>query len=254
MLILNSRRAVFIHLHKCAGSSVEVSLASQLRWNDILLGSTVEGELLQPVYSKLFGLHKHSSAAEVRAVIGAPLWDEFFTFATVRSPYERIASLYGWVASIVEPQLDEIGYPSNAGFDERRAWVKAWKERPAPHWYYPATQAYLLTRGVADAFSRFLREPILKDSEPAYRSQVSRLSDESGRLLVREIVRSEDLAVEWPRLCARLGVGDLPLATANATPERFRRRFDELARDGGDVAFLSARFEADFDAFGYPRR
>lgn len=253
MLILNSRRAIFVHLHKCAGSSVEVSLAARLRWNDVLLGSTPEGEALQPIYAKLFGLDKHSSAAEIRAVVGDALWSECFTFATVRSPYERLASLYGWIASIVEPGLRATGYPSRAGFEERRSWVKAWRRKPASHWDYPATRAYLLTRGVPDAFSRFLREPIL-DSEPAFRSQASRLTDAEGRLLVREVVRAEELGREWPRLCERLGLPGLPLLEANVTPNRFRRRFDELTRDPEDVRYVNERFAADFERLGYERR
>lgn len=94
MFISNSKKFIYIHLHKCAGTSVEVALSNTLQWNDILIGSTKEGETLQDTYRKLFGLHKHSSAQEIKDVVGDVVWDGFFRFSTVRNPYSLAVSQY----------------------------------------------------------------------------------------------------------------------------------------------------------------
>lgn len=254
MMILNSRGVVFIHLHKCAGSAVEASLAPLLRWNDILLGSTPAGDALQRVYLDLFGLHKHSSAAEVKAVIGDATWSSAFTFATVRNPYERAASLFNFVASDAEPRLAAVGFPREDDHAGQRRWVDEWTTHPHPFWSSPATQAYLRARGAARPFSTFVRQPALLELELAFRPQLSQLADDAGHVLVDEVVKAEELARHWPRICERIGAPELPLLTVNATPAEFRRGFDALTDDPEDARFLERRFRDDFLAFGYPMR
>lgn len=94
MLISNSRKFIYIHLHKTAGTSIENTLESTLAWNDIILGSTKFGEGLQEIYKTKFGLHKHSSAQEVLSVVGTKICNEYFTFSTVRNPYSLAVSQY----------------------------------------------------------------------------------------------------------------------------------------------------------------
>jgi hypothetical protein len=254
MLILSSRGVVFIHLHRCGGSTVERSLAVLLAWNDILLGSTRWGEALQPIYQELFGLHKHSSALEVKAVIGEARWTEAFTFTTVRCPFERTASVFNFAAALVEPRLAATGFPQRADWREQRQWVEQWTDPPEHFWHWALIRAYLLARGAPQPFSTFLREPALVEKEVAFQPQVTRLLDPDGRVLVTEIIKLEALDRQWPRLCQRIGTDELALVKANATPAPYRRTLRELTRDPEDLRYLERRFEDDFAVLGYPRR
>ena len=254
MLILSSHRVVFIHLHRCAGSSVEASLAALLRWNDILLGSTRLGEALQPIYQELCGLHKHSSAAEVKAVIGEASWRESLTFTTVRCPFERTASLYNFTAALVEPRLAATGFPLLGDWREQRQWVEEWTNPPERFWHWAAIRAYLLARGSPQPFSAFLREPALVEKEVAFQPQITRLCERGGQVLVTEIIKVEALDDHWPRLSHRIGAPELALVRANETPAPYRRALGELTRDPEDLRYLERRFADDFAAFDYPRR
>jgi hypothetical protein len=94
MFISNSKKFIYLHLYKCAGTSVEVALSRTLQWNDILIGSTKAGEALPDTYQELFGLHEQSTAQEIKEVIGDSYWDSHFKFTTVRNPYSLAVSQY----------------------------------------------------------------------------------------------------------------------------------------------------------------
>ena len=141
----------FVHVNKCGGRSVEAAL----------------------------GLPKfHADARRMIRIFGRQTWDEMFTFALVRNPYTRLASLYHY-------RLEKgIGGPE-IGFAD---WVDA-----------------VFARG----------DPRYAHSPAMLRPCHDWLVDGRGRLAVREVVRLEDLAARWPGICARLGV-DATLERRNA--------------------------------------
>src|SRR5215469_1250703 len=97
MIISHSRKFIFVHIHKTAGTSVEIGLDPWLSWDDVVLGSTPRGQAINNTYHARFGLNKHSSIAEIERVCGKQLVDGCFTFATVRHPVSRLCSLYNFV-------------------------------------------------------------------------------------------------------------------------------------------------------------
>jgi len=254
MLILNSRRLIYVHLNKCAGTAVEASLAPLLKWNDILLGSTDAGEQLQPIYQSMFGLHKHSSATEIESVIGET-WRQYHSFAAVRSPYERTASLYCYAAFLVEDQLLKAGFQVSATIQQIRSWCTANASQLGAEWGFPAVIAYLETRNAARPFSDFLRNEELSVAEPAFSTQHSKLSiGRNPKLAVSEVIKTEELQMGWTDFLRRNALPTLPLLTENKTPSRFKKSFAELTSDPADYALITKRFEADFEVFGYPRK
>ena len=72
---------VFIHIPKCAGTSIHVAL------------KTLHDRLSLPLDERKY--HKHSKASEVRKILG-PAWDKAFTFSFVRNPWDLMVSSYHW--------------------------------------------------------------------------------------------------------------------------------------------------------------
>ena len=244
MLISNSKRFIYIHLHKCAGTSIERACGRSIAWNDILLGSTPEGERLQGVYQSLFGLAKHSSAAEVCAVVGRETWDAYYTFSTVRNPYAVAVSLYTHAVQVLiryRRKQREHARPdaeSEASLVDSHAWP----------WNYPGVRALLAARDEHTSFSEFIRSPQLGGWE-GYATMTSQLCDPQGRQLVREVFMVEDLETTWPLIAKRLGISSVPLGRANKSiePGTAYRAFYR----GEDAELIRERYREDFLRFGY---
>jgi hypothetical protein len=253
MLILNSKKAIYIHIHKTGGESIEHALGKYCAWNDIALDSENLGTLRD--YVRKFGIGKHSPARHVARIMGMDQWKQYFSFATVRDPYARTASLYGFLSSRCDPRIGEINFPVNEPYARQRAWVESGECPKKDHWGWPAVRAYLATRGAPHPFSEFIRHPLLLSGEPAFKSQFSQLSNPRGNaLLVKRVVKLESLASEWPQLCEKLGVPATPLTHKNATPNESKRPIDQLFADPADVAFVNELYADDFKWFGYQSR
>ncbi len=244
MFISNSRRFIYIHLYKCAGTSVECALARAQHWNDLLLGSTAPGERMQHIYRRLFGLHKHSSAQEVRQVVGDEVWSSYFTFSTVRNPFARAVSQYTF-------SLQHYRRSGRVQAAVARAKVMTGRRRPEElRWpfNYPGVQAIQETGGGRARFSDFIRSTRL-DGWPGFSCQCDELSDESGRLIVDEAIKLEELAAEWPRLRTRLGLEELPLGAENVSAGG--ASVADFYADPADREYILNRFRKDFVHFGY---
>lgn len=244
MLVSNSRRFIYIHLHKCAGTSIERACGKSIAWNDILLGSTPEGERLQGVYQSLFSLVKHSSAAEVCAVVGRETWDAYYTFSTVRAPYAVAVSLYTHAVQVLRRYKRKLGEQAapdavNGGSHvDSQVWP----------WNYPGVKALLAARDEHTSFSEFIRSPQLEGWE-GYATMTSQLCDPQGRQLVREVFKVEDLETTWPLIAKRLGIPSVPLGRANKSIEP-GIAYQSFYR-GEDAELIRERYREDFLRFGY---
>lgn len=234
MIISNSRRFIFCHLHKTAGEAITEALEPHLAWNDIILGHTAWGRALDPVFARRFKLSKHSPASQIKAVVGDAFWDDSFTFSVVRHPFDRARSLYHY--------LEKRAGGRRRGLLYRR--VSALRYRPLPEpWNWPGMQAYL----DSERFGDFIRHPGFLGG-PAAKPQVERLSDpDTGRLLVGHVIRFENLAEEFDRLAGRIGVAGAALPVRN----RSRNSTVVAPLSADDRTYLATLYADDLAAFGY---
>jgi hypothetical protein len=250
MLILNSRKVIYVHIHKTGGETVEHLLGKLGAWNDIFLDSEHPGGSQE--FERRFGLSKHSTALQAATVVGMDVWNSYFSWATIRNPYERMASLYGFVASMSEPKLSQIGFPLEASPEAQLQWVESAAYPLKDQWAFPAVRAYLATRASASPFSEFLRHPQLCKREPAYQSQFSRLSNAAGdALLVNRVVKLEFLAGLWPELCREMRLPPTKLLVRNATPNKWKRSTEELFANVADLELINTIHAEDFRRFNY---
>lgn len=85
-MLLPSRKLLFIHIPKCAGTSVEVYFAGG-DWADI-----------DPV-------NKHLTALEAREFYGRELFEQCFKFSVVRNPWARLLSFFNLVRK-AQPKIE----------------------------------------------------------------------------------------------------------------------------------------------------
>jgi hypothetical protein len=251
MFIMNSRKMIYVHLQKCGGTSIEVSLFEKARWDDVLIGSSLIGELVQWEYFGKFGLHKHSVAKEIQPVVGKELWTEYYSWCTVRNPYARAVSLYNYTVALVESYAAQAGFPLDGERDDQSAWSERDDYPTTEPWSYPAVRAYLVSRRAERPFSSFLRDPGLHE-DSAFQPQWWGVQDVDGEAqAVDEIVKLEELDADWPRVCEKIGLPGLPVMRENVSTPAVRRTPAELFDSPEDMAFMRERFHEDFMRFGY---
>jgi hypothetical protein len=250
MVILDSRRMIYIHIHKTGGDTVEHTLAQIEQPDDVILDA--EHPDASKGYEQRFGLGKHSTALEVVRVLGPETWRSYFSWATVRNPYARIASFYSYLAAITEPELSLVGYPLEAPPEVQRRWVDSPDYSMTDQWAFAGVRAYLATRASRTPFSDFLRYPLLATDEPAYLSQFSRVRNaDSDALLIYRAVKLESLTGLWPQLCRDMGLPRVRLRSTNRTPHRWRRSVADLFVRRADVELINSIHADDFCWFGY---
>lgn len=222
MIISNSHTFIFVHILKTAGTSICAALDPSLRWNDVILGGTGFGEKMNAPYKERFGLRKHSSASQIRAVVGDDVWSRYFKFAFVRHPYARVVSFYTWLGDAIRRNAD----------------------RSSPVWSWPSTQAFV----ESPTFSDFIRNQKFLQTDAA-RLQTESVCDEEGRCLVDFVGRFEDLDAGMRTLSDHLGLALQPLDRHNASAGK--GPLAEFFSSETDYAHLYELFRRDFDHFGY---
>lgn len=122
MLISYSKKFIFVHVFKTAGTSVTKALEpycykpQSLRprnWTTLL--TTPRNHLLRRK------MHKHASAKEIRQELGPIVYDAFFKFSFVRNPWDWLVSLYHY---ILENPANE-GYVNTTAMGSFSAFVRS---------------------------------------------------------------------------------------------------------------------------------
>ncbi len=270
MILSPSKGFLFVHIHKCAGQSIEKACGPQLGRNDILLGADADLDAVktgQAMISAATGLKKHSGAADIRNCIGATLFNRLFRFAVVRSPHERAYSLYKYVIKNIlkSPEFQEYMAPVDLD-------VTVWSDVIESFWgragirvtdaeaivsaeTYPAALSFMnkrkfkwaATKGVLSTkdFDSCIRSPLFQ-SDAGFKPQVQKLCDPDTKdLLIPNLIKIEDLSREWPSLCNKIGItADLPVDNVSKDPTK--SPLSEAA-----ISFLKVRFAEDYALLGY---
>ena len=101
-MIDHERKCIFIHVPRCAGTSIEQWICGEDWWE------------IEPST-------KHLIASQARAAY-ADFWDEYFKFSIVRSPYSRVLSMlkyyeYFGLLPMADGTIDFSGYETLFGAD-----------------------------------------------------------------------------------------------------------------------------------------
>jgi hypothetical protein len=235
MIISNSKKYIFIHINKTAGTSVTRALAGHTQWNDLVLGVAPMSGAVASHFRMRFNLGKHSTAQDVLATVGEDIWRDYYTFSFVRHPYARAVSLYTFVKKQVAS----------------RGWKRYLRNWPLPHiadddlWKWPATQVYLSTEN----FSQFIQHELLRDAV-GVQPQAQWLFDSDCKLMVNFVGKVENLAQGFAKVCKELQLPMLELGQNNRSNTTHWSKFYKSDADYQRVYELA---RSDFDLLGYDR-
>jgi chondroitin 4-sulfotransferase 11 len=224
MLVSHTHKLVFVHIQKTGGQTVSKILKENV-----------------PDVSRF--KRKHGFA--VQAVGELEGWDEYFKFAFVRNPWDRLVSWYSMIRN-VDAALSQQG-PLDRG--EQRYSRLARKLEPGK-------SQFLLWRYVLDNSSNF--EEFVKNCTDeieikngvfysfAY-NQLDYVSDRDGNLLVDFIGRFENFQNDLLEVSDRLGIELKSMPHNNPSPHRHYSSYytpetEEIVRE---------RFKRDIEYFGY---
>lgn len=219
MIINHSRKFVFVHVPKTAGSAVMKMLTQLTTYRDLEVGGTKLGTEAFREHGKRFGLSKHSTADTIRKVMGDDDWNEYFSFAFSRNPFSRLLSTYHF--------------------------LKNWKG--LPEWHAKELDRH-------STFESFVDSDLWSSSESLslYQPQTSWLAAEGEEVPIVDFIgRQENLASDMQVIAKRVA-NDFTFDAnkkVNATPSYKK----EIKWSDKAVDRVVDFYRSDFDALGYPK-
>jgi hypothetical protein len=181
MIISHKHKFIFIHIQKCAGTSITYALVPHLGEEDVVLGCTPEGEKLSEIWGKTKGLYKHVTAREAKEILGDEIWDNYFKFSFIRNPWDLTVSTYHW-------------------------WLKTkWDDQ-----HKTGEKIRSL-----DNFTEYVKSPYLRRNTCS-----GHVMDGKGNKLVDFLGRHESLEKDFAYICGRLSLPNINLPVRNVSNHR----------------------------------
>jgi hypothetical protein len=281
LILSHKYKFIFIHIPKCAGTSITQSLIPYLGQDDLVLGCTPEFEALSREYKAKGWIHKHSTASEIREFVGEETWNSYFKFAFVRHPLDLILSLYFWWKKTAA-DWDEAGRQTKAAvmkmdFDTFCRNAQFWPEKQCHEYLIGSAGFSSLLEGFLRYYPHFEEGFLGEDlrnrngNRPAFFTILNRwwrarlrITNPSGivnqkevaasvrsRIIVDFIGRYESLETDFHTVCRLAGLPDIRLQHRNVSSTmREKEGFFEYYNLESD-ARVSRHFETDMVLFGY---
>ena len=115
MLYSRSKNFVFIHIPKTAGTSIRSAINS---YKDSYNKRGVLGKFARRLgMPQFFAPNEHISAFEAKKLLGDEVWDNAYTFAVVRNPWDLEASMYAYMIKSEDKLISKM-----KSFDEYIVW------------------------------------------------------------------------------------------------------------------------------------
>jgi len=90
------RKAIFVHIPKTGGVSVERSIHKALGGNEYIIYPKLIGVPPRPLVKNCRGLGLHSTLREYRRYYGQSI-NDFYKFSIIRNPWRRLVSHYEYI-------------------------------------------------------------------------------------------------------------------------------------------------------------
>ena len=214
MIINNTNNFIFIHVPKTGGTSITSLLSSINKVNDIEIGGTQIGELIQTHCVNKYGISKHTTSAVLRKSLGENLWSRYKKVSVVRDPLKRAYSAYNF--------------------------LKRWEGTPQR------------VREIVERydFNDFiLSDAIIENNYPdnIFFPQAYWLCDKDNKILIDLIGKTENLPDLIHSLDLNLAIANLPhLINSNKNIDDYLKNLENEA-----ISKIKSIYRLDYELFGY---
>lgn len=206
MLVSTSHNFIFVHIAKNGGSSLRSFLQQyHAGRNDRTWRTDIKADLPFPQAPHKIAFHPHPTARWARQKFGAAFFDNAFSFAFVRNPWDRAVSRYEYVRHAQ-------GHGQHKRFQTM-------------------------------SFDKFIRDEWFRNLLVS-RTQLSEISDKNGNIIISKVYRFEDMDNAIADICSRLNIPALARTPHNNPSKRARyndyfnkknkRLFDRIYREDID--------------------
>ncbi|NER29616.1 MAG: sulfotransferase family protein [Symploca sp. SIO1C4] len=207
MLINHQYKFIFIHIGKTGGTSVEKVLCNHLNLDFETTKRDPEGKWW-----------KHAWARYMKEYIGEQIWNDYFTFAFTRHPFDMILSLYSMYTQFPqytnpEGQAD-LYHPWNQyeNFEDFILSMGERKHEPDEKW-----QLQLKQLGVKTSMNIWYD---IENLQTSYLTNSWKGKKGEGEILVDFVGRYENLTEDFHKVCQIVGLPKLDLIHHGATKHK----------------------------------
>ena len=229
MILSHEHKFIFIHIGKTGGTSIEKVLCNHL-------GIDFEHTKKNPNNGNWW---KHAWACGMKELVGQKIWDDYFTFAFVRNPYDMLLSLYSMYTQYPEyinPEVHSNLYHPWNQFKDYEDLVMSMEQgvhEPDEKW-----RKQLNKLGAANTMQVWNS---LKNLQSKY------LCDDQDELMVDYVGRFETLQDDFNHCCDKIGIQQLELIKHGATKHKsFKDVYTPAMRET-----VKAHSGKDIDRFEY---
>ncbi|MDJ0582581.1 sulfotransferase family 2 domain-containing protein [Crocosphaera sp.] len=235
MLISDEYKFIFIHIGKTGGTSVEKVLCDYLNLDFKVTKKSPEGKWW-----------KHIWAQGMKKYVGEEIWNNYFTFAFVRNPYDMILSLYSMYTQYPEytnPQkYPRLYHPWNQykSFEDFILSMGKRQHEPNEKW-----RLQLNKLGVKGTMNLWYS---IENLQSSYLTNSWKGKEHGkGEILVDFVGRYENLSQDFHYVCERVGLPKLELVQHGATRHKpYQEMYTEQMKK-----IVYNHSSVDIERFGY---
>jgi hypothetical protein len=216
-MISHEYKCINIHIPKTAGTSISWAFSHDHQKNfDTTQGFDKKNKIWI----------QHATAQEVKKLYtNEEQWNNYFKFAIVRNPFDKIVSSYNWLSLVLRPRIKVSNFTDRLMFED-----------------------FIYKKG---RFKKFL-DPTLDTKEESRHTHLKTstyfIMDENDNLMVDYVGRFENLKNEWEFICDKLGIV-MKLHHINKH-SRSNKHYRDYYNDK-TKAYVSEIYKKDLKIFGY---
>ncbi len=220
MLISHQYKFIFVHIQKTGGLTVEDILERQV-----------------PDLQKVIGRH----ALAQHGIDTIPEWNDYFKFAFVRNPWDRLVSWYSMIKNAGDLTLWEALTNAN----KRRDYLSVHVPGRHKFWQYILKNSKSFDEFLLNCAEPFEVKPGLTFS--IYRNQMDYLSDQNGKLAVDYVGRFENFVPDLTTALEKIGVSAGAIPHKNPSKHKhYSAYYSPQMRD-----LVAEKYARDLAAFDY---
>ena len=212
MIISEKGKFIFVHIQKTAGK-------------------TIEGVIKKNYPDSKFWYGRHGHAINGIKEIGQEKWDEYFTFAFVRNPWDRLVSWYAMIQAHLK-KLPSDKQTSDEPFSDSPFWNHVIRDSHDFDSFLMNCTDVIFERGCFKSYAF---------------NQIDYLSDENGIISVNFVGRFESLLNDASKVFERLGIEVDKLPNVGPSQhEHYSHYYTQKTR-----SLIAQRFQRDIEMFNY---